>query len=135
MWLHWKLMPIVEVEFLARQNMAAFDRVPHLFGDEHWRNDPSYDWVAQTKRNKEAKPMSIKVYQDDCPGCRPVALDPTTGKVLPDDHPLMQRILRAWGQTTREQREAWHRVTCQNSRDERDMKLARQFISAIQQDA
>jgi hypothetical protein len=79
--------------------------------------------------------MSIKIYEEDCPGCRPAAMDQTTGQVLPDDHPLMQRILRAWSQTTREQREAWHRVTCQNSRDPRDMQLCQQFLGKIQQDA
>jgi hypothetical protein len=111
--------------------MEHFD----LFGrhsDLHWRNDPSYFWA---KQRKEAKPMSIKVYDEDCPGCKPAAMDPATGKVLPDDHPLMRRILRAWGQTTRAQREAWHRCTCQNSRDSLDLQLCQQFISAIQLDA
>jgi hypothetical protein len=133
MWLHWKLMPIAEVEFGARYTMSAFDRIPHLFGDEHWRNDPSYDWAAQTKRNKEVKPMSIKVYQEDCPGCKPAAMDMKTGQVLPDDHPLAQQILRAWGQTTLAQRKAWHKVTCLNSTDPLDLLLAQQFVSMIQQ--
>jgi hypothetical protein len=134
MWLHQELWLVSDVEARARLMMEYFDRCGRMYA-EHWRNDPSYHWAAQRKRNKEAKPMSIKVYDEDCPGCKPAALDPTTGKLLPDDHPLMQRILRAWGQTTRAQREAWHRCTCQNSRDARDMQLAQQFISAIQQDA
>lgn len=79
--------------------------------------------------------MSVKLYEDDCPGCRPAALDPMTMQVLPDDHPLMQRMLRAWAKTTRAQRVAWHNVTCNNSRDPQDMKLAQKFIRAIQEDA
>jgi hypothetical protein len=79
--------------------------------------------------------MSSKAYEDDCPGCRPVAMDPKTGKVLPDDHPLMLRMARVWAnKTTREQRVAWHNVTCQNSRHWHDLKLARQFIKAVQED-
>jgi hypothetical protein len=136
-WLHQRLLPIAAVEWWTRQNMAAFDQ----YGGQdarHWKNDPSYQWAAQRNRNKEAKRMSIKIYNEDCSGCRPAAMDPKTGEVLPDDHPLMQRILRAWGQTSRTQREAWHKVnkvTCQNSRDPRDLKLAWQFISTVQQDA
>jgi hypothetical protein len=53
MWLHRKLIPIAEVEFVERQLMEMFDNGSWLFGDEHWRKDPSYDWAAQTKRKKE----------------------------------------------------------------------------------
>jgi hypothetical protein len=127
-WLHQRLLPIAAVEWWSRQNMAAFDRWG-IETEEHWRNDPSYHWAAQRKK---VKPMSIKIYDEDCPGCRPAAMDPATGQVLPDDHPLMQRILRAWGQTSRAQRAAWHKVTCQNSRDPHDLLLCQQFLSAIQ---
>jgi hypothetical protein len=128
MWLHQQLLPIETVERWTRRHMAVFDQ----HGDqttEHWKNDPSYHWAKQCK---EAKQVSIKIYDPDCPGCKPAAMDPTTGKVLPDSHPLMQRILWAWGQTSREQREAWHNVTCQNSRDPHDMKLAQKFINSIE---
>jgi hypothetical protein len=76
--------------------------------------------------------MPLHQHSDDCPGCRPVAVDGITGQVLPDDHPLMLRMARAWAQTTYAQRVAWHNVTCQNSRDPHDLKLARKFIRSIQ---
>jgi hypothetical protein len=52
MWLHRKLRLIVVVEMEEQQIMEKFDYNRHLFGDEYWRNDPSYDWAAQTKRKK-----------------------------------------------------------------------------------
>jgi hypothetical protein len=76
--------------------------------------------------------MPLHLFSDDCPGCRPAAVDTRTGQALPDDHPLMQKILRAWGRTTLEQRQAWHAVTCLNSRKPTDMELAKQFVNSIQ---
>lgn len=57
---------------------------------------------------------------DDCPGCRPVLakFDPETGAVtglLPADSPSMQAVDKVWAETTLEERQAWHAVTCQNS--------------------
>jgi hypothetical protein len=54
-WLAQRLVPIAMAEEWEQQTMAAFDGSPGAFGNEHWRNDPSYDWAAQTKRKKESQ--------------------------------------------------------------------------------
>jgi hypothetical protein len=51
-WLHQQLILTFVVELFSQNVMEAFDRTPRRFNGEHWRNDPSYDWVAQTKRKK-----------------------------------------------------------------------------------
>jgi hypothetical protein len=65
----------------------------------------------------------MKVYSDDCSGCRPVLLDIKTSMVLGDDTPEMQKILRIWDLTTRNERNVYHRVCCQNSRNPRDIAI------------
>src|SRR5262249_40676022 len=121
---------IKDVEDDCRQILSYFD----YFGRgsyQHWRNDPSYHWATETKLRKE-RTMPMHVYSDDCADCRPAVRNMTTGEVLPDDHPLMQRILAAWAKTTPEQRRAWHAVTCLNSRKLEDMELAQSFVKAIE---
>lgn len=65
--------------------------------------------------------MSIEVFSDDCPGCRPAMINLATGERFPDDSPPMLAVLEVWKNTTVGQRLAWHRVTCQNSRTEMDL--------------
>jgi hypothetical protein len=36
-----------------------------------------------------------------------------------------------WEQTTRREKEAWHKVTCQNSRDPGDVRLAGAIVERI----
>lgn len=67
--------------------------------------------------------MSIEVYDDSCPGCRPVLLDPATGWALPDDSPAMLALRRVWNLTTLKERQAFHRVCCLNSRDPADLAV------------
>lgn len=67
--------------------------------------------------------MSYEKFQEDCPGCRPVMIDFATGVPLPDSHPIMQAILGAWNETTHDERAAFHRFTCLNSRDMTDLTL------------
>jgi hypothetical protein len=83
--------------------------------------------------------MSWETFDDECPGCRPamakVKLDkdgkPFKDKngnfvpdgVVPDTDPMMVAILKVWDKTTLEERRAYHRVTCQNSRDCTDMEI------------
>lgn len=76
--------------------------------------------------------MSWEKHEDDCPGCRPAMLDMKTGQVLPEDAPEMKAILGVWAETTPLQREAYHRVMCQNSRDEIDLGLLRQVQEKMQ---
>ncbi len=79
--------------------------------------------------------MSIELFSDECAGCRPAMIDMTTGKPVPEDAAFMRAILGVWAGTTRGERLAWHRVTCQNSRNEMDMLfchgLQKRFQAAI----
>jgi hypothetical protein len=59
--------------------------------------------------------MSQHTFDDDCPGCRPVLLD-LQGKPFPKNHEAMVVLNKLWEQTTREEREAFHQVTCLNNR-------------------
>ena len=77
--------------------------------------------------------MPIKLFSDECPGCRPAVMD-HTGAVLEDDHPMMQSINRAWSRTTLGQRQAFHRCTCLNSCDPVDLALVKTFLDSIKPD-
>ena len=68
--------------------------------------------------------MSREQHDDNCPGCRPVLLDLTTKQPLPDDSPEMVACNEVWDGTNLIERQAWHRVTCQNSRLPGDLRLA-----------
>ena len=69
---------------------------------------------------------------EGCPGCRPVVFDPESGKV---EERLTATAGRAFDAATPEQRKAWHRVTCLNSRDLIDLNLAKQIMAALQRGA
>jgi hypothetical protein len=60
--------------------------------------------------------MSLKKFDDDCPGCRPVLIDLKTGKPFPNEHPAMQALNRLWAATSTEDKLAFHAFTCENSR-------------------
>ncbi len=74
--------------------------------------------------------MPISLFSDECPGCRPAMMD-LQGKMLPDDHPAMQAVNRAWLRTTLAQRQAFHRCTCLNSRDPVDLGLVKTFLDSV----
>ena len=59
--------------------------------------------------------MSLDKFDDDCPGCRPALIDVRTGKVFHSSHPAVQAVNRVWARTTKEEREAFHQVTCLNN--------------------
>ena len=67
--------------------------------------------------------MSFETFSDECPGCRPAMIDMETGKVMPEDSPPMKLILEVWKHTSRKEREVFHRVTCQNSRAQSDLRI------------
>jgi hypothetical protein len=67
--------------------------------------------------------MSWEEHDDDCPGCRPVVIDPRTMVALPEDSPVMRAILGMWAGTDLAERQAWHRFTCGNSRAPSDLRL------------
>jgi hypothetical protein len=59
-------------------------------------------------------------------------VDTQTGKVLPDDSVQMKCLLGVWAATTREEREAFHRFTCLNSRATSDLKTMADLSARIQ---
>jgi hypothetical protein len=59
-------------------------------------------------------------------------VDVKTGRVYPDDSIEMKTVNRLWGQTTLQERQAWHRVTCQNSRSIVDVQIAQRFADRIE---
>ena len=68
--------------------------------------------------------MSKNKFSDDCPGCRPALMDLKTGKVLGPDTPEMKAIDEIWADTTKQEREAYHRFCCSNERSPSTMRLA-----------
>jgi len=61
-----------------------------------------------------------------CKGCEPAIVNLTTQKLLPEDHPSMKAALKFWKEeTTREERDAIHRVTCDHSEAPKDETLAK----------
>lgn len=75
--------------------------------------------------------MSWTEYDDACTGCRPVLIDPFA-KPLPDDHPAMVAVLAVWDATDLPTRQAWHAVTCTNSRTPEHMALVRPLLANMQ---
>lgn len=75
--------------------------------------------------------MSREAFDDDCPDCLPVLLNAETGQKLAPDDPAQKKMDAVWAKATRAQKEAFHRVTCLNSRDVIDLvlmqKLAKSF--------
>jgi hypothetical protein len=67
--------------------------------------------------------MSRETFNDNCPGCKPVILDPTTLKPFPYLSREMVAVRKAWETTTLEERAAFHDFTCLNSRDPNVLKL------------
>jgi hypothetical protein len=76
--------------------------------------------------------MARKKYDDNCPDCQPAIVDPTSGKVLPKDHPAMVAMMNVWKSTTLQEREAYHRVMCLNSRADADMAIVHSIVNRFQ---
>jgi hypothetical protein len=76
--------------------------------------------------------MSKHKFDDDCPGCRPALVDVETGKAMPQNHPTMVRVNEVWAETTLQEREAFHQVTCLNNRSTENLKLAMAITRRIQ---
>ena len=76
--------------------------------------------------------MSRTKYAEDCPGCRPVAIDMKTGRPLPDDHPMMRTLAAIWQKTGPLHKAAFHRVTCLNNKSMLDLALAREYIQEVE---
>ena len=76
--------------------------------------------------------MALIKFDDECAGCRPAMMDVKTKRLYADDSFEMQIVHQLWSETTREERQAWHRVTCQNSRALPDLVLAKGFADRIE---
>jgi hypothetical protein len=73
--------------------------------------------------------MSRGEYSDDCPGCLPVVMG-LDGKVNQRATALAVAVFK---ETTLPVRQAFHRVTCDNSRNAADLKLANLFFAKLQE--
>jgi hypothetical protein len=76
--------------------------------------------------------MSWESYDDKCRGCKPILIEASNGKAVPDDDPKMQVILAVFENLTLPERQAWHRFTCQNSRNPADLKIVSSFQKQIE---
>jgi hypothetical protein len=75
--------------------------------------------------------MILEKFDDHCPGCKPVILNPETSGPFPENHPAMVKFRRIWNKTTREQREAFHNVMCVGSRDRYELRLVKQITDQL----
>lgn len=76
--------------------------------------------------------MSRNKFEENCPGCRLVLLDPKTGKKLSDDDPLVRTAQAEFDKLNRLEKEAWHRVTCLNSRTPADLQLLNKLMKTLE---
>lgn len=77
--------------------------------------------------------MSTLLYDPNCAGCQPALFEPSTGKRLPDDHPIMVEVRKIFAACSLETKQAWHRFTCQNSRAPADLALVKTLTDKIGQ--
>ena len=77
--------------------------------------------------------MSWKAYEENCQGCRPCVIDPKTMKPLPEDSEIMRTVNAVWATATREEKEAFHNVTCNNSEEYKDVTLFTGLCGRIQE--
>lgn len=75
--------------------------------------------------------MAADKYEDDCPDCRPVLLDVTTGKPLDASTPEMKVVLDIWETLTRDEKQLFHDFTCTNSRTDKCMRLMKSLSDKI----
>lgn len=78
--------------------------------------------------------MTWESFDDKCDGCLPVLLDLRTGKPLPAEHEAMKAIMKVWDETTLAERQAFHRVTCLNSRADEDLLVIARITERFQRE-
>ena len=76
--------------------------------------------------------MSKETYDDACSGCRPAIVDVKTGKIMPQDSPVMQIVNQLFKKLTPEERQAWHSFTCKNSRDPKVLEHVGRFTGQME---
>lgn len=73
-------------------------------------------------------------FTEGCPGCRPVILDPSTLKPLPEDHPAARHVFLVWKHSSLKTKQALHRVWNFNSRDPEDLREMVFFKLAVERE-
>jgi hypothetical protein len=76
--------------------------------------------------------MSRHKFDPQCPDCRPVIIDPNTGKVLPPTDPMMKAMNAVWDASPLEDQEAFYRVTVLNGRDPADLLRMKEMPDRIE---
>lgn len=76
--------------------------------------------------------MSLDRFDDECSGCRPQMVDTRTVRPFADDSAEMVIVNRLWSETTADERRAWHRFTCQNSRSLVDVQIVKTFADRLE---
>ena len=76
--------------------------------------------------------MSHHKFDPKCPDCRPVLIDPRTGKVLPPEDPAMIVMIKVWDASTLEDQEAFYRVTVLNSRAPDDLRRMQAMAERVE---
>jgi len=59
-------------------------------------------------------------------------VDTRTARPFADDSVEMMTVNRLWNETTADERRAWHRFTCQNSRSLVDVQIAKTFADRLE---
>src|SRR3954464_8361222 len=77
--------------------------------------------------------MSWEKHDDTCPGCLPAMLNLATGERMADTSPEMIAAYGVWKKTNLLERQAWHRVMCQNSRTPSDLRVTEAVARRMQQ--
>jgi hypothetical protein len=77
--------------------------------------------------------MSDKHFEENCSGCKPVLADSKTLQPLSNDDPAMIALAGVWDKTTLEERQSFHNVTCNNSRNENDLAVMAKISTQLQQ--
>jgi hypothetical protein len=76
--------------------------------------------------------MSLEHFDDDCKGCKPCIIDPETGQLMPNDSDIMRVVNKVWSETTVDERAAFHRVCCLNSRVSADLFIVNNIRRRIE---
>ena len=67
--------------------------------------------------------MSLKKFDDNCPGCKPVVIDVKTKRPVAPDSPLGKAIEAVWVETTLYERECFHNFCCLNDLSEENYRV------------
>lgn len=76
--------------------------------------------------------MSHHKFDPKCPDCRPVIIDQKTGQVMPPNSPIMVAMNAVWEASSREDQEAFHRVTVLNGRNPADLIRMKQMSDRLE---